>query len=149
ELIHSYRMKGESHMPPNIHHSLTGSARDPFPVSNVTQDEHWRLLGKEEKKAKNNVASDVFPQVDRSYYVSAQGTTTLDQTSTATGHKKDKRKRDADNDSPATQRKRVHFPSNDQQLPFKEFPWDDTNHSCAYDSLLSVLYSVYQQATIS
>ena len=29
------------------------------------------------------------------------------------------------------------------------FPWDSVNYSCAYDSLLTILCSVYQKCTLS
>ena len=64
-------------------------------------------------------------------------------TSTFTGLKKDKRKRELD-DSDEQAKKRVRLMVAPQDTCVIGFPWDHINHSCPYDSLLTVLLCVYQ-----
>ena len=151
ELVHSYRKwRGESYTPKTMHSALKWDDHNPFPIEDVQEDARWQILqprGKSEVRPSNNAPTDEFPNKTANSttgFVVAQGSQSLDKVSDYNGLKNTKRKAtDGDGNSKPVKRTRT---TSDQPLcVLKGFPWDSINHSCAYDSLLTILMAVHTE----
>ncbi|EIW51338.1 uncharacterized protein TRAVEDRAFT_77434, partial [Trametes versicolor FP-101664 SS1] len=132
ELVHSFRKwKGEKFMPKTMHRALTWNVGDPFPIEDIQADAPWQMVEKAKPKDKKQPKSDVPDQPKKTAgYVAAKGTQALsvrEDDSDAVGAKKPRGKQ-------------VHA-----EVNFIGFKWDNANYSCAYDSPLTILLSVYTE----
>ncbi|KAI0749944.1 hypothetical protein C8Q80DRAFT_1064471, partial [Daedaleopsis nitida] len=136
QLIHSFRQwKGKKFVPNTMHSALKWTTSDPFPIPKVTEDTPWTLvkISKDQKSStanSNGKDKSEKPQVkrDRTAFVSAQGSHAL-QT--------------IEQDTKPQQAKRIKVTKPPKGKMFVGFPWECVNHSCAYDSLLTVLLTLY------
>ncbi|RPD55786.1 hypothetical protein L227DRAFT_477521, partial [Lentinus tigrinus ALCF2SS1-6] len=128
ELIHSFRKwKGEQYMPPAVHTAIGWSEDNPFPVEDQTKDSPWTVIGTKANSGKEPELPKTLRK-DTTGFVVARGTQALQSLNNTGINRKDKRKRDEESSK-----------------KFCGFPWDPVNWSCAYDSLLTVLMSVYME----
>ncbi|RPD70740.1 hypothetical protein L226DRAFT_435937, partial [Lentinus tigrinus ALCF2SS1-7] len=132
ELIHSFRKwKGENYMPAVMHSAIKWSSDDPFPIRDKLDDSPWTVINSQKSTKQKDNGEHKKAQKDTSGFVTARGTQALDNLNNYTISKRDKRKRNDDDDLEAEK--------------FLGFPWDPMNWSCAYDSLLTILLSVYME----
>lgn len=147
ELIHSFRKwKGEKFMPKTMHHALTWNNSDPFPIDDVQADAPWQVV--EKPRAKDNKKAEALDMPDKQSkdtgYVAAKGTQALTAVSNTLDTKVTKRKRDEDLDNEVTTKKACREAVHNK-VQLVGFKWDNVNYSCAYDSLLTILLSVYTE----
>lgn len=147
ELIHSFRKrKGEQFMPKTMHRALKWNVGDTFPIEDVQADAPWQIVEKAKPKDRKQPKPDLPDQPKKTAgYVAAQGTQALTVVSNTVDKKSVKRKREDDCDAVGAKKPRgeqVHAAVN-----FIGFKWDNANYSCAYDSLLTILLSVYTECT--
>ena len=139
-------------MPNSLHAALQWDHSNPFSIEPVTEDSPWTVIN-------NTKKSELIDQQDTTnikqkfkrnvtLFVPAQGSKPV-TVSTTTQHEikvRDKRKRH--NEDEVTPKRAVkkakssQYPSGHQ---FIGIPWDCVNYSCAYDSLLTILLSVYTE----
>ncbi|EIW59632.1 uncharacterized protein TRAVEDRAFT_82829, partial [Trametes versicolor FP-101664 SS1] len=145
-LVHSFRKwKGEQFMPKTMHRALKWNVGDTFPMEDVQADDApWPMVEKAKPKDKKQPKPDAPDQPKKTAgYVAAQGTQALTVVSNTVDKKSVKRKREDDCDAVGAKKPRgeqVHAAVN-----FIGFKWDNANYSCAYDSLLTILLSVYPE----
>lgn len=151
ELIYSFRKwKGEHYMPNTMHKSLGWSASNPYPIEYVSEDLPWQLLREPEHKLrrKQNVDGKMVKSDAEPHLKPAVGSRILQETSSFTGFQKDKRKQtETNDDKDGTTHKRARIHTRERISDLRGFPWDSVNHSCPYDSILTILLAVYQQRT--
>ncbi|RDX42046.1 hypothetical protein OH76DRAFT_1297765, partial [Lentinus brumalis] len=148
ELIYSFRKwKGEKYMPAAVHSAIQWSPQDPFPLQDKSKDSPWTLI--DTKGNKKEIEPVKISQKDATGFVAARGTQALQSLSNTGITRKDKRKRDDDIEAEVSQSKPVKRIKASQppagSKSFRGFPWDPINWSCAYDSLLTILLSVYME----
>ncbi|RDX44312.1 hypothetical protein OH76DRAFT_1303721, partial [Lentinus brumalis] len=136
ELIYSFRKwKGEQYVPEGVHTAIQWSEDDPFPIQDKSKDSPWTVIAETKDKGKEaepGKATTKTTQKNTAGFVAARGTQALQSLSNVGIQRKDKRKRDDQADLEA-------------EINFCGFPWDPVNWSCAYDSLLTILLSVYME----
>ncbi|KIM79453.1 hypothetical protein PILCRDRAFT_35638, partial [Piloderma croceum F 1598] len=128
--------KGTDYVPHDVHHSIRWNKQDPLEMLNVVTDTPWQLV-KNNKYGKNQ-RSTLTSKSNITGFVAANG-------SVPVGHTQ-KRKLDHD-DTDKIPRKMIKMSEDildDLQGP-KGFIWDGENYSCAYDSLLTILLSIWSQ----
>jgi hypothetical protein len=128
--------KGTDYVPRDVHHSIRWNKQDPLEMLNVVTDTPWQLV-KNNKYGKNQ-RSTLASKSNITGFVAANG-------SVPVGHTQ-KRKLDHD-DTDKIPRKMIKMSEDildDLQGP-KGFIWDGENYSCAYDSLLTILLSIWSQ----
>ena len=126
--------KGTEYVPPNVHPSIQWSEQDPLDLLDIVTDTPWQILKSDRKKFKSKGRSDTTG------FVVAEGTVPVDQTPLS-------KKRKSDHSDVDQVRKRVKRFGNDpgrSQGP-QGLIWDGENYSCAYDSVLTVLLSIWSQ----
>jgi hypothetical protein len=129
-LIRQYqKWKGTSYVPEKTDQHLSWSKKKDMTLLPVVTDSPWQLIKKQEK---NNL---VTKKVDTNF-VPAQGSSPLPISSL-------KRKFESENDIT-----KQPIEKNLRRMENSEQPvgliWDSTNYSCAYDSLLSILYDIWK-----
>ena len=154
ELIHNFRKwKGEEYIPKHVHQSLSWASSSQYPNEAPKRDTHWRIVcdPKSDIRPLKTAPVDEYPgdgQPPDNGVVTARGTQVLPHIS---NYDSKKRKNNADtSQKPSNKKAKTSGMSGMQNeaepvCPFKGFPWDSVNHSCAYDSLLTVLLSVYTE----
>jgi hypothetical protein len=128
--------KGTDYVPHNVHHSIRWNKQDPLDILNVVTDTPWQLV-KNSKYGKNQ-RSTLTNKSNITGFVAASG-------SIPVGHTQ-KRKSDHD-DTDKIPRKMMKMSEDilgDLDGP-EGFIWDSENYSCAYDSLLTILLSIWSQ----
>ncbi|KAF7968172.1 hypothetical protein HWV62_31676 [Athelia sp. TMB] len=138
-LIKRFReLNGEVYMPPSVHKSIAWSAASPFRMTSSPQGAHWQFSVKSKHTAK--------PKVSRkdhvaTAYVPALGTVPV--TMTVAAERKRKAVRSGD---PAVTKKKQRTCDEGgsvQKTSPVGFVWDSDNWSCCYDSLMTVLMSIW------
>ncbi|KAI0753004.1 hypothetical protein C8Q80DRAFT_1097109 [Daedaleopsis nitida] len=130
ELIHLFRCwKGETFVPKTIHSAIKWSNKNPFPLNPVTVDSLWTLI--KQSKADADASKQAAMKRDTGNFVVAKGTQALNNVSNAATDQSIKRKHSMEEDEI------------DNTLKEKGIPWDKDNWSCAYDSMLTILLSMY------
>ncbi|KAI0741506.1 hypothetical protein C8Q80DRAFT_1109645 [Daedaleopsis nitida] len=138
ELVHSFRQwKGEKFVPKTMHSALKWTAVDPFPIEKLAQDVPWTLVKATKTQPTNTDEGSSGKKSEKSQvkkdltaFVLAQGSQPLQIVSNTTKPQRAKRLKVS---KPPAGKKLVGF------------PWDSVNHSCAYDSLLTVLLTLYTE----
>jgi hypothetical protein len=133
------KLKGTDYVPHNVHHSIRWNKQDPLEMLDVVTDTPWQLL-KNSKYGKNQ-RSTLTGKSNITGFVAASG-------SVPVGHTQ-KRKSDHD-DTDKIPRKMMKISENilgDLEGP-EGFIWDSENYSCAYDSLLTILLSIWSQEPV-
>ncbi|KAI0747731.1 hypothetical protein C8Q80DRAFT_1103340, partial [Daedaleopsis nitida] len=128
--IHLFRCwKGETFVPKTIHSAIKWSNKNPFPLNPVTVDSPWTLI--KQSKADADASKQAAMKHDTSNFVVAKGTQALNNV-----------KDEIDNTLKEKVRQIKAKPPPTGKI-FKGIPWDKDNWSCAYDSMLTILLSVY------
>ena len=144
ELIHSFRKwKGDKYMPKSMHAAIQWSSGDPFPIEPVIEDSPWTVVKANAQSGTTGSNDSIKTQKQRkmSTFVSAQGSQPVAVTKST-----EKRKRQ-DGEETTKKRivKRIKVGNPPPGKHFYGLAWDNVNHSCAYDSLLTILLSIYTE----
>jgi hypothetical protein len=124
---------GTKYVPDNVHPSIRWNEQDPLHELAVTTDTPWQLV----KNSKyGNKTKLILSKSDTTGFVTAKGTIPI-------GVSK-KRKLDDDDTKQVTKKIKTFEGNNESHGP-QGFIWDGQNYSCAYDSVLTVLLSVWSQ----
>ncbi|KAI0705715.1 hypothetical protein C8Q76DRAFT_591558, partial [Earliella scabrosa] len=148
ELIHSFRKwKGESFIPNEMHQALQWTNGDPFPIDPPTDDAPWTVIKEKNKTHESTEQSQESKRPKRNMmaFVPAQGSQVLRNVNNEQPRTVEKRKQIEDSEIAQSRRtrKRQKTTISPTGHTMRGFPWDSVNHSCAYDSLLTILLSVY------
>ncbi|RDX40902.1 hypothetical protein OH76DRAFT_1365490, partial [Lentinus brumalis] len=144
ELIHSFRQwKGEQFTPPSTHNALKWSARDPFPIEQPVADSPWVILktGPNAKGAQSDHQQKVQKRSIKQNTLSlvpAKGSQVLHNVVT------DESKALESKIEPERKFKKIKASQPPAGHRRRGFEWDSINHSCAYDSLLVILFALYE-----
>ena len=168
-LIHKYRKwKGTQHVPQHTHPAIAWSITQPFPLEPIIDNAKWELVKKNKNgNTKNNKT------IDLSMYVPATQTTKKSTNqkrkaeediseqypikkvkSTAQAKSKTlmvssdtsnsrKRKRSEDQKDLPSKKKSKLINSDINNTSPVGLVWDSQNYSCAYDSLFTILYHIW------
>jgi hypothetical protein len=133
-LIRQYRnWKGMDHVPSDIHPSISWSKSNPFPLLPEVNDTPWLIITKDKKN------SETTYEPDHSRFVPAKASPIVDS-----------KKRKADDTPLISDAKKRHLV---ESAGFLAGPiglvWDNVNYSCAYDSLFSILHSIWSMNRVS
>lgn len=135
-------------MPKTMHSAIKWSDKDPFPLNPVAEDSPWTLI--KQSKADTDASKQAAMKRDTTNFVSAKGTQALNNVSNAVIKQSAKRKRSMEEDEmDNTLKKKVRQIKAMPPPKGKTFigiPWDKDNWSCAYDSMLTILLSVYTES---
>ena len=149
ELIHSFRKwKGEKFVPKMVHPSIEWSLLNPFPIDDITSTSPWKIINAPGKKTKTLPPTDEYPNHSSnnttSNFIPAKGTQALANVSNQPGKVCNKRKRDEEAELLiSTKPKKIRVSKPPPGKSVKGFLWDSENWSCAYDSLLTILFAAY------
>lgn len=129
--------KGASYVPKNVHASIQWNKHDPLDTLNVVTDSPWQIIQK--GKQKGNASTN--KPTNNIGFVAARGTIPVTVTAS-------KRPLDVDNNRTvvikAKRAKLSEETITKDQGPLG-FVWDGENYSCAYDSVLTILLSIWMQ----
>jgi len=128
------KWKGTSHVPDQVNeHLFWSTQKNAMPLLSVVTDSPWQLLDKDPTKLKGVTKSKATPN-----FVPAQGSTSLPTSSSS-------KKRKADvKEEPAN---KIHKTSS--TISPTGLNWDGDNYSCAYDSLITVLFEIWKDNLFS
>jgi hypothetical protein len=132
--------KGTEYVPSNVHPSIHWNKQDPLDMLDVITDSPWQMV-KRKKYDKNERTTP--SRSNTTGFVAAKGTVPVIANSLV-------RKRDSEDGEDAGASgifKRVRR-SQDTEIDFvvpRGFIWDNENYSCAYDSIMTVLFSIWAQ----
>ena len=162
ELIHSFRRwKGENFIPKSMHRAIKWSQRRPFPIDPATEDSPWTVIKTSSKEDKSLDSQKVTTR-DTSNFIPAKGTQALKNIANVTIQKGAKRKRieeeEEEEEKEGQDAEKLDVQVKKRAKPitvtappagklFKGIPWDNVNWSCAYDSLMTVMLSVYTECS--
>jgi hypothetical protein len=123
--------KGTGYVPDNVHHSIRWDKNDPLDVLDVVTDSPWQIVQRTKKK--NYV---VTKKSDTIGFVAARGSVPVSGL---------KRKLEEHEAIPKPKKVKVCRDAGDKiQVP-RGLVWDNENYSCAYDSVLTVLLSIWMR----
>jgi len=137
-LIHQFQeWKGASYVPKNVHASIQWNKHDPLDTLNVVTDSPWQIIQK--GKQKGNASTD--KPTNNIGFVAARGTIPVTVTAS---------KRPLDVDDNRTEVIKAKRAKLSEETITKDqgplgFVWDGENYSCAYDSVLTILLSIWMQ----
>jgi len=129
--------KGASYVPKNVHASIQWNKHDPLDTLNVVTDSPWQIIQK--GKQKGNASTD--KPTNNIGFVAARGTIPVTVTAS---------KRPLDVDDNRTEVIKAKRAKLSEETITKDqgplgFVWDGENYSCAYDSVLTILLSIWMQ----
>ncbi|KAH7905861.1 hypothetical protein BJ138DRAFT_1118095 [Hygrophoropsis aurantiaca] len=131
-LTNLYRQwKGESYVPSSVPSGIAWTDSDPLKVDNSLENTEWEIVDKRKFKEEKRAA-------DLAKYVPAIGSIPV-----TTNDGSNKRKApDESSETIAVKRSRISdLPAHlDGLMGLK---WDETNYSCAYDALFTILFHVW------
>ena len=128
--------KGTNYVPKNVHNSIRWNKHDPLDSLNVVTDSPWQIIqrGKQKGNAFTNKPTNSIG------FVAAKGSVPVTVTTS-------KRPLDVD-DRTEVKAKRTKL-SEETTITKDQGPsgfvWDGENYSCAYDSVLTILLSIWMQ----
>ena len=127
--------KGASYVPKNVHTSIQWNEHDLLDTLNVVTDSPWQIVQK--GKQKGNASTN--KPANNIGFVAARGTIPVTVTAS-------KRPLDVDDrtEVKAKKAKLLKETITKDQGPLG-FVWDGENYSCAYDSVLTILLSIWMQ----
>jgi hypothetical protein len=132
--------KGVDYVPNNVHTSIRWSKQDPMDKLNVVTDTPWQMV---KRIGKNNKKSATSSHSDHIGFVTAQGSVPVTHIPQV-----EKRKLDVD---PVVQQSvkklkvEVDTPEHLEPRGPQGFIWDGENYSCAYDSVMTILLSIWSE----
>jgi hypothetical protein len=131
---------GTKYVPGNVHPSIKWNEQDPLHELAVTTDTPWQLVKKSEYVNKNKSVSS---KSDTTGFVAAKGTVPVVVDSSFK-----KRKLDDDDTNKVSKKFKTSEDSIAKSCEPQGFIWDNQNYSCAYDSVLTILLSIWSQNPI-
>lgn len=126
--------KGHSYVPQYVHTAIRWSAEKPFDMPPEETESQWKLIEKKNNKSKKSTFTDANQEP---FLQAAIGSVPVKGT---------KRKLEDDIDhNPGTAKKlKLIEPSSTlETVGPLGFVWDSVNWSCAYDSVFTILYSIW------
>ena len=129
------KWKGTGYVPRDVHHSIRWNKQDPLEMLDVVTDTPWQIV-KNSKYGKNQ-RSTLASKSNITGFVAANGSVPVGRT----------QKRKSDDDTEKIPRKVIKMSEDilDNMQGPEGFIWDSENYSCAYDSLLTILLSIWSQ----
>ena len=129
------KWKGTSYVPSNVHLAIRWSQRDPLDMLDATTDSPWQIV---KGKKCNKEGITVSDRSNTTGFVIAKGTVPVTSASR-------KRRLDDDNIDQTSKRIKVSESFDYELQEPRGFIWDSENYSCAYDSLMTILFSIWVQ----
>jgi PIF1-like helicase len=159
-LIRQFRLwKGLNHVPKHTHSSITWSSDTPFPLDNETEEVLWELIDQNKKTKQSSKNSTNYNKVnkkrkaDYSKYVPATAQDGKRKSSDSiisvvkkskTDHIIEVNKRKL-SDTVLSKNKKINI--NNTAINVDTGPtgvrWDSVHYSCAYDTLFTILFSIW------
>jgi hypothetical protein len=135
-IIDQYRdLKGKQYCPVNVDAPLKLDAQNPMPIISQVIDSPWKLIENKTTQTKHQTGKQsALPN-----FISAKGTVPIKDTL--------KRKLYEDADDPlfcSTKKKTCLEINRTNKAPIGLL-WDCVNYSCAYDSLMTIMYNIWMQ----
>jgi len=128
--------KGTSYVPQVVHRSIQWNNKDPFEMLDVVTDTPWQIINDSKTdKNKNKVKST---KSDTTGFVVATGSVSVNMVP--------KRKLDVNNTLQMTKKSKICVDCSDESQAPQGLIWDGENYSCAYDSVMTILFSIWSQS---
>jgi len=125
---------GTKYVPSNVHPSIRWSEQDPLQELAVMTDAPWQFV----KKLKNQKVASA--KSNMTGFIAAKGTAPVGVDSLSK-----KCKSDDDGTEQVSKRFKASEDNNNESDGPQGFIWDGQNYSCAYDSVMTILLSVWSQ----
>ena len=129
--------KGTDYVPRNVHHSIRWNSRDPLNMLDVMIDTSWQIVKK--NKYDQTKKSTLISKSNTTGFIAAKGTVSIDPPH---GQKRKLEREDAKQISKKL--KMSNDNPNESEGPMG-FIWDGQNYSCAYDSVLTILLTIWSE----
>jgi len=156
DLIHKYRQwKGVGHVPKHTHPAIAWSITRPFPLEPITDTAKWELVTKDYKADSQKISKSI----DMSVYVPAKQSKKENSNKKRKAQddlfehtnkkiksdtiKNDKKRKNSDMLSDLPINKKSKLSSSGNNTSPVGLIWDGQNYSCAYDSLFTILYNIW------
>jgi len=135
--------KGVDYVPKNVHTSIRWSKQDPMDKLSVTTDTPWQIV----KNVRSNKKYVAGSKSDSTGFITAKGSIPVSHVP-----KIEKRRLDDNEDVQQSVKKfkvKDNIPEDLGSLEEPDGPrgfiWDSENYSCAYDSVMTILLSVWSE----
>jgi len=132
--------KGDDYVPPGVHAAIRWNKRDPFEPLNVVTDSPWKILKPEINKPKVKQHKS-----DTAGFVAARGSVPV-PSFTLSWKKRKTQDEDVETTNKRQKTEVVDVSDIEDQEP-QGLIWDGQNYSCAYDSLMTILFSIWSNDT--
>jgi hypothetical protein len=129
--------KGTDYVPKNVHHSIRWDKHDPLDMLDVMTDTPWQIVKKIENK--KGLKPGLKSNSNVVGFVAAKGTTSVNFV------KGQKRKLEDDDTEQLARKLKIIESIPEESVGPEGFVWDGQNYSCAYDSVLTILLSIWTQ----
>jgi PIF1-like helicase len=139
-IIDQYRdIKGKQYCPVNVDAPLRWDAQNPMPILSQVIDSPWKLIEKKTTQTEDQTKHQTGKQTTLQNFISAKGTIPIKDTL--------KRKLDEDVDDHllCSTKKKTRLEINGTNKSPIGLLWDCVDHSCAYDSLMTIIYDIWMQ----
>ena len=160
DLIHKYRQwKSVEHVPKHTHSAIAWSITRPFPLEPITSTAKWELVAKDRKadSQKNSKSIDMsiyVPAIQSNRENSNKKRKAQDDLYEHTSKKiksdrinptkisKKRKSSEVLSDLPVNKKTKLSSSNINNTSPVGLI-WDNQNYSCAYDSLFTILYNIW------
>ena len=123
--------KGTDYVPGDVHCSIRWDKNDPLNLLDVVTDSPWQIIQRTKKRQ-----TVLTKKSDTTGFIAAKGSVPVSGV---------KRKMEDYDVVPEPKKIKAHADARDEILVPRGLVWDSENYSCAYDSVLTVLLSIWMQ----